>query len=65
MISNLDKMILTELDKQRFKAHVISTIMNKLNEDKSKNIFLDYLIENRNVLLSKNDVVKKLREILV
>lgn len=42
MLSNLENSILKELDKQNFKADIISLVMNKLDNDDKKIIF--YLI---------------------
>ena len=51
MLSNLENSILKELDKQNFKADIISLVMNKLDNDDKKNNFLSYMIDNRNVIL--------------
>ncbi|MBP3462913.1 MAG: hypothetical protein J6K45_00280 [Clostridia bacterium] len=56
MISNLENSILKELDKQNFKADIISLVMSKLDNDDKKNEFLSFMIDNRNVILSLTDL---------
>ena len=63
MISNLEKSILKELDKQNFKADIISLVMSKLDDDVKKNDFLSFMIENRNVILSFSDVFNYLKRL--
>ncbi len=61
MLSNLENSILKELDKQNFKADIISLVMNKLDNDDKKNNFLSYMIDNRNVILSLADLFNQLK----
>lgn len=63
MITSIETSILKELDKQRIKANVISIIMNELENIEKKNEFLDFMIENRNVLLNEIDLFVYLRKI--
>ncbi|MBP3462964.1 MAG: hypothetical protein J6K45_00535 [Clostridia bacterium] len=63
MISNLENSILKELDKQNFKADIISLVMSKLDDDEKKNDFLSFMIENRNVILSFSDVFNYLKRL--
>ena len=56
MISNLDNSILKELDKQNFKADIISFVMSKLDNDDKKNEFLSFMIDNRN---GGTDIMRK------
>lgn len=63
MISNLEISILKELDKQNFKADIISLVMSKLDDDVKKNDFLSFMIENRNVILSFSDVFNYLKRL--
>lgn len=63
MISNLENSILKELDKQNFKADIISLVMSKLDDDVKKNDFLSFMIENRNVILSFSDVFNYLKRL--
>lgn len=63
MISNLDNLILKELDYQNFKSNIISIVMNKLGNDEVKNKFLSYMIENRNVIITLKDLFFALKEI--
>lgn len=51
-MKQIDEMILKELDKQRIKSNMIALIMNQLNNDEIKNRFLNFLLENRNTLLT-------------
>lgn len=61
MLSNLENSILKELDKQNFKADIISLVMNKLDNDDKNNNFLSYMIDNRNVILSLADLFNQLK----
>ena len=61
MLSNLENSILKELDKQNFKADIISFVMNKLDNDDKKKNFLSYMIDNRNVILSLADLFNQLK----
>ncbi|MEF2663378.1 MAG: hypothetical protein U0M92_03560 [Bacilli bacterium] len=63
MLTNLDNSILKELDKQNFKADTISLVMSKLDNEKKKNDFLSFMIENRNVILSLSDLFNQIRVI--
>lgn len=63
MISNLENSILKELDKQNFKADIISLVMSKLDDDEKKNDFLSFMIENRNIILSFSDVFNYLKRL--
>ena len=61
-MTNLEKNILKELDRQGFSARTISVVMKKLNTSDKKNSFLSYLIGNRNVLLSDFDLINYIKE---
>ena len=60
MLSNLDYSILKELDRQNMKSEVISLVMDKLDTNDKKNDFLDFMIDNRNVLMSIKDIFREL-----
>lgn len=60
MISNLENSILKELDKQNFKADIISLVMSKLDNDDKKIEFLSFMIDNRNVILSLSDLFNQI-----
>ena len=60
-MSSLDNNILKELDRHLLNANIIGVIMNKLNNVDKKNKFLNYLINNRNVILSKVDVISYIK----
>ena len=59
--SNLENSILKELDKQNFKADIISIVMSKLDNEDKKNDFLSFMIDNRNVILSLSDLFNQLK----
>ena len=61
MLSNLENSILKELDKQNFKADIISIVMSKLDNEDKKNDFLSFIIDNRNVILSLSDLFNQLK----
>ena len=61
MLSNLENSILKELDKQNFKADIISIVMSKLDNEDKKNDFLSFMIYNRNVILSLSDLFNQLK----
>ena len=60
-MSALENNILKELDRHLLKANVISTIMKQLTNTNIKNKFLNYLIEHRNVVLDKFEVITFIR----
>jgi len=64
-MSSLDSNILKELDRHLLNANIIGVIMNKLNNVDKKNKFLNYLINNRNVVLDKFDVISYIKGELV
>ena len=64
MLSNLECSILKELDRQNIKADVILIVMDKLDTDDKKNKFLSFMIDNRNVLISLNDIFYELKIII-
>ena len=64
MLSNLECSILKELDRQNIKADVISIVMDRLDTDDKKNKFLSFMIDNRNVLISLNDIFYELKIII-
>ena len=61
MLSNLENSILKELDKQNFKADIISIVISKLDNEDKKNDFLSFMIDNRNVILSLSDLFNQLK----
>lgn len=61
IMSALENNILKELDRHLLKANVISTIMKQLTNTNIKNKFLNYLIEHRNVVLDKFEVITFIR----
>ncbi len=50
-MDKLDDLILNELDKQNIRSEQIYFIMNKLDDEEKKNLFLAYMIENRHILI--------------
>ena len=60
-MNNLEKFILKELDRLSIDSSKISIIMNNLNSVEKKNNFLSFMIENRNILISFNDIVEEIR----
>lgn len=64
-MSSLDNNILKELDRHLLNANIIGVIMNKVNSGDKKNKFLNYLINNRNVILNKVDVISYIKSELV
>lgn len=64
-MSNLEDNILKELDRHYINGKIISLIMDKLKSNDLKNRFLNYLIDNRSVVLDKGDIVLYLRNNLL
>jgi len=64
MLSQIDSSILKELDRQNIKSDVISIVMNKLDNEDKKNKFLSYMIDNRNVLITKKELFDELNAII-
>lgn len=64
MLSQIDSSILKELDRQNIKSDVISIVMNKLDNEDKKNKFLSYMIDNRNVLITKKELFDELNTII-
>ncbi len=42
------------------KSEIISLVMDKLDTNDKKNDFLDFMIDNRNVLMSIKDIFREL-----
>ncbi len=63
MKSILDESILKELDHFNFRGNEISMIMNKLYNNKLKNSFLSFLIENRGKVITIPIIFKKLKNL--
>lgn len=64
-MSSLDNNILKELDRHLLNANIFGVIMNKVNSVDKKNKFLNYLINNRNVILNKVDVISYIKSELL
>ena len=64
-MSTLDNNILKELDRHLLNSNIIGVIMNKLNNVDKKNKFLNYLINNRNIILDKSEVISYIKSELV
>lgn len=62
-LKELEKRILREFNRQQIKANIIGMVMNSLDNNNKKNSFLDYMIDNRNILLTEYDIFNKLNEI--
>ena len=62
-LKELEKRILKEFNRQQIRANVIGVVMNSLDDNNKKNLFLDYMINNRNILLTEYDIFNKLNEI--
>ena len=60
-MSNLDKSILKELDRQRLGADIISSVMNNLNTNDKKYEFLSFMIRKRNTILSLPEIFETLK----
>lgn len=60
-MSTLDNNILKELDKHKLSGYIISVLMSNLKTIDIKNKFLNYLINNRNIILDKTELIRYLR----
>ena len=60
-MSTLDNNILKELDKHKLSGYIISVLMSNLKTIDIKNKFLNYLINNRNIILDKAELISYLR----
>lgn len=60
-MSTLDYNILKELDKHKLTGYIISVLMSNLKTIDIKNKFLNYLINNRNIILDKTELIWFLR----
>ena len=63
-MAELDKLILNALDRQRISASNYSFILDRLDNSEKKLEFLNYLNENRKVILSSSDIILRLKEIV-
>lgn len=63
MVANMEQSILKELDRQNFRANIISTVMKHLDTNDKKSMFLSFLIENRGTILEVDTLLNKLKEI--
>lgn len=64
-MSNLENNILKELDRHYINGKTIGVIMEKLKTNNLKNEFLNYLIDNRNIVLDKKDIIFYLKNNLL
>ena len=62
-MTELDKLILNALDRQRISASNYSFILDRLDSSEKKIEFLNYLNENRKVILSSSEIILRLKEI--
>lgn len=62
-MTQLDKLILKELDHQRIGGSNYSFILERLNDNDKKFKLLNYLSENRHIILSTSDIVSKVKEL--
>ena len=61
-MSTLDNNILKELDRHKMSGYIIGVLMSNLKTLDIKNKFLNYLINNRNIILDKTELVCFLRK---
>lgn len=61
-MSTIDYNILKELDKHNLSGYIISVLMSNLKTIDIKNKFLNYLINNRNIILDKTELICFLRK---
>lgn len=64
MLSEIDKSLLKEFDHHNVRADVISKIMNQLNTTNNKSIFLSYLSDNHNLLITDGELFHQVYLIL-
>lgn len=60
---DVNKLILRELDRQNVRVELISLIFKKLTSNDDKFIFLNFLLENRNILLMPKDYIDEIEKI--
>lgn len=57
-----EKLILNEFTRHpHISGNIISIIMKQLDDYDKKNKFLSFMIDNRGILLDKNDLVQQLK----
>ena len=59
---DVNKLILRELVRQNVKVELISLIFKKLTSNDDKFIFLNFLVENRNILLIPKDYIDEIEK---
>ena len=59
---DVNKLILRELDRQNVRVELISLIFKKLTSNDDKFIFLNFLVENRNILLIPKDYIDEIEK---
>lgn len=62
-MSNIDKSLLKELDRQRLSGSIISSIMSQLDSNEQKYQFLSFMIKKRNTILSLSELFAEIKEI--
>lgn len=62
-MSNIDKSLLKELDRQRLSGSIISSIMSQLDSNEKKYQFLSFMIKKRNTILSLSELFAEIKEI--
>lgn len=63
-LNEIEKCILKEFNRQHIKADVIRIVMENLTNSEHQNMFLDYMVDNRNILLTEYDIFSKLNQLL-
>ena len=54
----VDEILLKELDKYKFKAYLISYVMDTFNDENKRIQLIEFLRDNCNVLLNDSDIYK-------
>ena len=63
MLTSMEKSIMKEMDNQRLQADSMSLVLDLLTEEDQQSKLLDYLIDNRNTLITQVELFEKVREL--
>ncbi len=63
MLTNMQISIIKEMDKQRLQADSISFVLDLLSEKDQQSKLLDYLVDNRNTLITQIELFEKVKEL--
>lgn len=63
-LNKIERCILKKFNRQHIKANIIEIVIDNLIHSEYQNMFLDYMVDNRNILLTEYDIFSELNQLL-